>query len=228
MSILLGISTDSGDSEGEVIEQKPIEVSREQIDMVLQRFKGSYSQIPPMFSAIKQNGQPLYKLARKGIEVERKGRDVTVYRLTLDNWNNQILDLTVSCSKGFYIRILATEIGEALGCGGHVIRLRRTGLGQFQLSNTVTLEYLESLATARERESLLIPSDQALTHFPEVVLPENLAAYLIRGQSIRSAASKGLVENELIRMYSDGGLFLGLGTLSEEGKIVPKRMFVSQ
>ncbi len=228
VSISLGTSTDTGDSEGKIIDQQPVGISQGKLDQVLPQFRGSYPQVPPMFSALKQNGQPLYKLARQGIEVERKARDVTVYRLTLDRWDNQTLDLTVSCSKGFYIRTLATEIGAALGCGGHVIRLRRTGLGQFTLENTVTLEELEAFSTAREREALLVPSDQALIHFPQITIPENLAVYLTQGRAVRPPEVQGLPENELIRMYSQSGGFLGLGILSEDRKIVPKRMFVSQ
>ena len=225
VAIRLGVETATGDCEGEVIGQKDVNVSLSHIQDVLSQFRGDFKQMPPMFSALKRNGQPLYKLARKGIEVEREPRAVTVYSLCLDSWHDKTLELTVSCSKGFYIRSLAMDIGTALGCGGHVTKLCRTALGQFSLSETSTLEQLEAKAGQRERERMLLPTDSALSAFPSVMLPQSLANYLCHGQAVRPLQADQPRCDSLIRIYSDNGSFLGLGEWSSEGKLLPKKIF---
>ncbi len=222
MTVKLGVATETGDREGAVIQQRDVNITQSQLEEVLDRFRGEGQQIPPMYSALKLNGQPLYKLARKGIEVERKPRKVTVYSLILTHWQQDVLKLTVTCSRGFYVRTLAVDIGDLLGCGGHVIQLRRTGVGNLHLDQSVSLPQLEKMALADEREKLLLPTDTALSHLPEVHLPANIAVYLCKGQSVRArhAADTGLV-----RLYSDNEQFLGIGEITEQGKIAPKRLF---
>lgn len=220
--IRLGVATETGDCEGAEIERRPIAFSDSQLGDVLTRYRGEYDQVPPMYSALKRNGQPLYKLARQGITIDREPRPVKVYSLDLDDRQEETLDLTVSCSRGFYIRTLAEDIGRDLGCGGHVESLRRTRVGDFTLEQALTLEQIEAVASPREREKLLMPSDQGLAHLPALSLPENLARYLKLGQSVRSikATSPGLV-----RLYSDTSGFMGLGEVSDDFRLSPKRLF---
>ncbi|MBX2867510.1 MAG: tRNA pseudouridine(55) synthase TruB [Acidiferrobacterales bacterium] len=222
VSIRLGVTTETGDSEGAVIEQKALEFDQKNLEQVLDSYRGDLMQTPPMYSALKQNGQPLYKLARQGITVERKARPVTVYSLDLVDWQNDLLKLEVSCSRGFYIRTLAEDIGNDLGCGGHVEVLRRTRVGDFSVDQSVTLDQLEAVLTPRDREKLLLPTDEGLAHLPEVRLPENLARYIKLGQSIRASntATPGLV-----RVYAETTGFIGLGEVSSDFKLSPKRIF---
>ena len=227
VAIKLGVSTDSGDGEGTITDQRRVDVSRQGIERVLDQFRGEFLQTPPMFSALKKDGQPLYKLARKGVEIERTPRLVNVSSLVLNDWYDDEIDLTVACSKGFYIRSLAMDIGQALGCGGHVAKLCRTVIGSFDLSQTHTLEQIEDAGGQIERESLLLPTDQVLTHFPSFTIPANLAVYLCQGQSIRPTRKPDVQVNETIRVYAENGVFLGLCEFSEQGKIIPKKMFAS-
>ena len=141
----LGVTTTTGDAEGEVLERRPVALTAEQIEAALQEFRGPIQQIPPMYSALKKDGQPLYKLARAGEVVEREARSVTIARLELLAWHGEQLRLAVDCSKGTYIRTLVEDLGQQLGCGAHVAELRRTQAGPFDLSQTVTLETLERL-----------------------------------------------------------------------------------
>jgi len=222
VGIRLGITTETGDCEGTPLERKPVDVTVEKIEKVLEHYRGSFEQIPPMYSALKRNGQPLYKLARQGIVVEREPRPVTVYALSLDNLQQDFLQLTVSCSRGFYVRTLAEDIGRDLGCGGHVETLRRSKVGDFSIDRAVTMEQLEAIISPSDRAKLLLPTDQGLSHLPEVRLPENLARYLQLGQSVRST-SQALPG--LVRLYSETAEFLGLGEITADRKLAPKRLF---
>lgn len=221
--IRLGVSTDSGDSEGDVIGQSNATITRNQIDDVLSKFIGQIFQVPPMYSALKRNGQPLYKLARQGVGVSREPREVTVYELMVNEFKNNLLNISVSCSKGFYIRSLAMDIGTELGCGGHVTRLRRTGVGKFSIEQAITLDQLKFLKTPESRQKLLIPTDQALTHLPKIDLSKNSAQYFCQGQTVRAVTQSVL---GLARLYSDDETFLGLGEVISDGSIAPKRLFV--
>lgn len=223
VGIRLGISTETGDSEGQRTSRAVVDFSHDQLSTVLDRYRGEYDQMPPMYSALKRNGQPLYKLARQGIEVEREPRPVKVYELVMDNWEDDLLELTVSCSRGFYIRTLAEEIGRDLGCGGHVETLRRTRVSDFTLDQALTLEQIEAVVSPREREKLLMPTDQGLSHLPAISVPENLARYLRLGQTIRSIKP---VTPGLVRLYSDSYGFLGLGEVSKDQRLSPRRLFV--
>ena len=175
-----------------------------------------------MFSALKHQGQPLYKLARQGIEVERKPRRVTVYSLEVINVNGQIVELDILCSSGFYVRALAHDIGEQLGCGAHVVELRRLAVGHLKIENAMTIEELEELKDGAERQKCLIQSDRGLPHIPEVNLSADAAFYLCRGQAVNAV---GLPPSGWVRLYADGAGFLGMGTVLDDGRVAPKRLF---
>ena len=172
-----------------------------------------------MYSALKRNGQPLYELARRGETVEREPRDIEIFRLELQSWEPEKLVLDVSCSKGTYIRTLAEDIGEALGCGAHLGGLRRTATGAFRIEEAVSLDTLEALPEDR-RDSLLRPVDAVLTQLPEVVLEEGLTGRFCHGQTVTLAS----VPRGVSRVYTPFGQFLGLGEDGGEGRLVPKRL----
>jgi len=225
VTIKLGSETTTGDSQGAVVRQAPVNVDINQINEALTQFRGEYEQVPPMHSALKLNGQPLYKLARKGVKVERRPRKVHVYALILNHWEGDVMKLTVTCSRGFYVRTLAEEIGKLLTCGGHVVQLRRTKVGIFDLTRVVTLDQLELIISPREREQLLMPTDTALINLPKVILSANIAVYLCQGQSVRVPQ---LPPNQsMVRVYSENEQFLGIGEVTKEGEITPKRLFYS-
>lgn len=228
-SCQLGVVTNTGDAEGEVIDQHVVpELDEAAIESILQDFRGTIQQIPPMFSALKHKGERLYDLARQGIEVERAPRTVNIHELTLLNYSDGVLELEAECSKGTYIRTLAEDIGAAIGCGAHVIQLRRLTVGPFQDSAAmVTLEQLETLLEENRDElnRLLLPIDAALMHWPDVRLNADLSYYLLQGQPVQvpKAPSRGWV-----RLYNaDKDIFLGVGQISDDGKVAPKRLFQS-
>ena len=200
VGIKLGICTDSGDSEGTILSTRDVSYSAEQLENVIQSFEGEIQQIPPMFSALKKDGQPLYKLARKGIEVKREPRSVTVYDINYHVTAHDYLQLSVHCSKGFYIRSLAMDIGDALNCGAHVDTLRRTTVSNFEIDQCVSLEQLEVLQSPEVRQNLIIPIDQTLSHLPEIDLPQNQAQLFCHGQSIRALTP---LKSGLTRIYSE-------------------------
>lgn len=227
--IRLGITTTTADAEGEVLETRPVVgVDETRLRAVMARFLGPIEQLPPMFSAVKHQGERLYKLARQGIEVERQPRTVTIHRLALIDLALPELELDVHCSKGTYVRTLAEDIGAELGCGGHVIGLRRTGVGPYVEPERrfVTLEAIEDLIAAHEDpfpvlDSLLLPLESALEHWPAVRLTADAAFYLRQGQAVLvpQAPTEGLV-----RLYDPSRHFLGVGCILDDGKVQPKRL----
>ena len=225
--IKLGIRTDTGDSEGAIIERNEgISVSRKAIERALTKFKGEVEQVPPMHSAIKMNGVPLYKLARKGIAVEREPRLVTLYQICLVEFVNSELELEISCSKGTYIRTIADDLGQELGCGAHVIELRRTQAGVFTEKDSISSE---ELALEKENRGLdkidqfLIPMDRAIQDLPEVNLPSITASHVKNGQAV---LVRHLPKNGLVRMYEDEQ-FIGIGSIDDDGKVAPKRLIIN-
>lgn len=220
--IRLGARTDTGDAEGQVLERRPVAVTRDQVDDVLARFVGDIMQIPPMHSALKRDGRPLYEYARKGIEVERQPRPVTIYSLDLLSFSGAALKVAVDCSKGTYIRTLAQDIGEALGCGGHLEALRRTRIGPLSLESAVTLEALEVLAPGA-RDALLQPPDALLDGLPRADLDAMAAERFGHGQPVADASGQG---EGLVRVYA-GGRFLGLGRRQPDRIIVPGRLLAA-
>lgn len=222
----LGITTSTADAEGDVLERKPVaDYTEHQIAEVLAKYTGTIEQVPPMHSAIKQGGQPLYKLAHQGIEVERKARTIQIHELRALRYEGDELEIEMRCSKGTYVRTLAEDIGLELGCGAHLSALRRTLVGPFSLEISVTLERLEELAEEgfESLDRQILPIEQALADWPEVVLTENSAFYLCRGQAIQvsQAPTSGLVR------LSANQRFLGIGEILQDGRVAPKRLLKS-
>ena len=223
-TVHLGIKTSTGDTEGEVIANRPVEVNPEQIAAVLASFRGPIHQVPPMHSALKRDGRPLYEYARAGITLEREARRVTIHELTLLSWQAPFLRLSVTCSKGTYIRVLGEDIGAALGCGAHLNALRRTAVGKLSIAQAMTLEQLADLAEP-ERVAGLAPVDALLSGFPVLPLDDALARRFLHGQRLALAGMAGLPQAGRVRVYrqSDMGL-LGTAQLMEYGVLAPERL----
>jgi tRNA pseudouridine55 synthase len=220
--VRLGVMTDTGDSEGKIIEQKPVpELSLDEIEDCLQRFSGEIDQVPPMYSALKHNGRKLYELAREGKIIERKARRITIFELKLLNTTADSLRLDVFCSKGTYIRSLAEDIGHKLGCGGTVIELRRTQAGQFKIEDALTIEQLQQM-DPEELKDLLIDVDKPLDGMPVLELSADEAISIRHGQQIKIETTATI--QGMVRMYSEQ-VFLGLGEMLLDGKLLPKKIF---
>ncbi|HEY9149770.1 MAG: tRNA pseudouridine(55) synthase TruB [Gammaproteobacteria bacterium] len=220
----LGETTSTQDAEGEVLETRPVgDYDLAELEAVLDRFRGPQEQVPPMFSAVKHEGQRLYKLARQGIEVERKARSIVIHELSLLSWESPNLEIEVHCSKGTYVRTLAEDIGEVLGCGAHVTALRRTGVGPYGGDDLVTLEQLEALAGEgyARLDALLLPMESALAQWPGVRLTGDAAFYLRQGQPVLvpKAPTSGWV-----RLYEGESTFLGMGEILDDGRVAPRRL----
>jgi len=225
-TVRLGITTASGDREGEIIATAAVPPLKEkQVREVLLEFTGDIQQIPPMFSAIKRDGVPLYRLARQGIEVEREPRAVTIHELNLLRLSDDEIELFIRCTKGTYIRSLAVDIGDALGCGGYISDLRRLGSGPFSIDNAVSLEQLEQWVSENAvPENLLLPMESALNNWPNVTLTDDAAYYMRKGQPvfIPRVASEGWV-----RLSTEKGFF-GIGQVLDDGRVAPRRIMGSQ
>ena len=214
----LGVTTDSGDAEGQIIATVAVDVEKDAIFKVLPQFVGDIAQVPPMHSALKRNGRPLYELARKGIEVEREARAVTIHAIDFLAFAGDRVTLRVSCSKGTYIRVLAADIGAALGCGAHLVGLRRTVVGDLDLARSVTLAELESMDEAG-RAGRLQPVDALLHSLPLLNLDGAAAERFRHGNPVDLAA--GLAGK--IRVYVDDRL-IGVGEQGSDGRLWPKRL----
>ena len=224
----LGIRTETGDSEGAVVEEKPVPALTEaDVEAVLARFRGPIEQVPSMYSALKHQGRPLYEYAREGIEIERPARPVTIHELTLLAVRENELDLAVSCTKGTYIRSLVEDIGDALGCSAHVSALRRTMASGYTLEAAHDVGTLEAMRERGESlDGLLLPPDSALTMFPELHLSGPSLVSILNGQPVRMTDQS--LEG-LVRLYGNQG-FVGLAeALPEDGgiQLVPRRLIKS-
>lgn len=221
--IRLGVETATYDTEGAVVATRPVDVNRRALEKALANFRGEIDQLPPMYSAVKQGGQALYKLARQGVEVERETRRVTIRELRLLSFEGDSVEVEIACTKGTYVRTLAHDLGRILGCGGHVEQLRRLGVGVFGVADAVTMEALETMGEA-ERDALLRPVDEALMDIPEVRLTALATPYVLQGQpvSARHGHSPGWV-----RLYDDSGGFLGMGEVLDDGRVAPKRLMLA-
>jgi tRNA pseudouridine55 synthase len=218
----LGVTTTTGDPEGEVLSTREVNVSRDDILAVLPRFMGEIEQIPPMHSALKHQGRPLYEYARAGIEIDRPPRKVTIRALDLVECDLPRVVLDVQSSAGTYIRTLAQDIGAVLGCGAHLTTLTRTAAGGFNLEQAHSLADLEALE-ASERQTWLQPADYLVAHLPAVHLNESDAASLCQGRSVSySGADSGLM-----RVYTATNRFLGLAQ-ADAGQLVPRRLITTQ
>lgn len=226
----LGIRTSTGDTEGEALEQRDVTVTREQVEAVLARFRGAIEQVPPMHSALKRDGKPLYEYARQGITLERAARQVTIHALEMLAYEAPFLTLRVTCSKGTYIRVLGEDIGAALGCGAHLRALRRTQVGSLTLDGCVTLEQLAAIDEA-QRVAMLAPVDALLSSFPAVELPEVLAQRFLHGQRLALGKENvALPETEgRVRVYAqEGGRLLGTALLQAYAVLAPERLVVAR
>jgi tRNA pseudouridine55 synthase len=222
--VRLGVTTSTGDPEGERLSETPVTVSRAEVGAALNSFTGRIRQVPPMYSALKFQGQPLYALARRGVEVERAAREVNIRELELLDCSLPLLRLRVVCSKGTYIRVLAEDIGRTLGCGGMLEALRRTHSGGFQLTNAYTLEQLGELSEQTRDRCLLAP-DCLVQQFPALQVEAQTGRYLLEGRShLRAAPQTG---RGCYRVYGPEEEFYGLVEVSEEGVLRPQRMMSS-
>ena len=230
-TFVLGVATDTGDAEGAIVEQGDASgIDRDVLETALAAFRGDIEQVPSMYSAIKQDGKPLYKLAREGKEVERKARQITISRLEIKDFRpgqRAEVDVAIECSKGTYVRSIAEDLGRALGVGAHVAALRRTAAGPFRLEHSVTLATLEALKANEklaEMDQLLLPADAALSDMPLVKLSESGGFYLRQGQPV-------LVPNApcdgMVRVALDSGEFLGIGEILDDGRVAPRRLIVT-
>ncbi len=225
--IRLGVSTETGDADGEVIAQvDATAITQTQVSDALETFVGEIEQIPSMYSALKHQGQPLYKLARQGIEVERAPRTVTIYSAELLQFAEAYIELRVHCSKGTYIRSLAEDLGAALGCGGHVSALRRLAAGPYAEAQAVTLEQVSEIGDPQEMDALLLPVASAVGSWPSVRLHEDTAHYVRQGQPVQvaHAPTHGWVQ---IFESAEEDRFLGVGEVLTDGRIAPRRLVAS-
>jgi len=220
----LGVRTDSGDADGEVVERRPVEaIDAAAVEAALTPLRGEILQVPPMHSALKHRGQALYRYAHRGEQVERPPRRTVIHRLECIAIGASELVLEVTCAKGTYVRTLAEDIGEALGCGAHVTALRRLAAGPFAEADAVNTETLESAAEqGREAlDALLLPPEEALADWPQLVARGELAHFLRQGQPVQipGAPAEGLV-----RLHDGDGVFFGLGQIRDDGRVAPKRL----
>ena len=219
----LGMITTTGDAEGETLETHSTEgIEFEQVTQVVQAFVGTIQQIPPMHSALKRQGQALYKLARQGQVVERLPRNITIYEIVLHGLVANQLTLEVHCSKGTYIRTLAEDIGKALGCGAYLSALHRTKVGHYHdMTDLTTLEQVRQQGKEETLDQFLIPMHSILAHYPQVVLSTDMTYYIRQGHPVQvaHAPTKGLV-----KLFSNNNNFLGIGEVLEDGRVAPKRL----
>lgn len=222
-TVKLGITTTTGDADGEVIEERDVTVGDAALEAVLRRFTGVIDQVPPMHSALKVDGQPLYSLARAGLEVGRAPRPVSIDRLTLIERAVDSIIIDVNCSKGTYVRVLAEDIGRALGCGAHLTSLRRTRVGQMVVDDAITLQALESMAMEARRAQLL-PQDSLLASLTKVQLDDALAARFLQGQRLALDAEP---RGHRVRVYAADEL-LGTANINQYGVIEPERLMAHE
>lgn len=218
----LGVMTKTGDAEGEVLTTAPVNVNQIQFEQICRQFVGNISQMPPMYSALKYEGKALYEYAREGVDIERQARLIEIKHISVDEFSNDVARITVSCSKGTYIRTLAEDIGAKLGCGAHLIGLRRIETSGFDIAQAVTIEQLEAL-TIEARDALLMPVDAGISNLPCVMLGADAAYFLKQGQAVWQA---GRISKGELRIYDENNQFIGLGFLQDDGKIAPKRLII--
>lgn len=224
----LGIRTTTSDADGEVVSQLPVDVSDAQLQAACEQFKGPSKQVPSMYSALKYQGQPLYSYARKGIEVPREARDITIFELHIDRFEGNEVDMRVRCSKGTYIRSLVDDIGQVLGCGAYVSRLHRTQVADYPVANMLSIEALQAIAEAQPEhdysalDALLLPMDSAVKALDLVQLTDPQAHSFCHGQAVSACESL----SGMVRVYRQSdGYFLGAGA-AENGEVAPKRLVV--
>ena len=222
--IQLGIITDTGDAEGTVLETSAVpELPREDLESCLNSFIGEIDQIPPMYSALKHQGRPLYELAREGKTVERKIRHIKIFTLECLDYSHDQITLDVRCSKGTYIRTLAEDIGRTIGCGAMVKELRRLEVGRYTIAEAFTLDQLQEFASGEALMGCLHPVDEPLMAWPEIDLHESQASFIRQGRQV--LLSDQSIQGR-VRMYSES-YFIGIGEILLDGNLIPKRLFKS-
>jgi tRNA pseudouridine55 synthase len=226
-TVQLGITTDTADAEGKVLERRPVAAGLAEIEAELASFLGEIDQVPPMYSALKRDGKPLYEYARAGIELERAARRVRIHELKLTGIDDLVaggrFSFEVRCSKGTYVRTLAADIGERLGCGAHLAALRRTGIGTLDVGQAHTLAKLAEL-TEEVRDAILLPPDSLLAGLAEARLDMGDARRLQHGQAVRWNGDEGA----RLRVYDPGCRFIGVGRQLADGWLHPLRLVASQ
>lgn len=232
-TLKLGYFSTTGDAEGEITQIEVVNSSdktltTEKIEQVLKSFLGIIMQLPPMYSALKHQGKPLYSYARKGVDIKRKPREITIYDLQVESFAGEELVIIVRCGTGTYIRTLAEDIGKALGCGGaYLTALCRSSIGNFDLTKAQDLASLEDMKMA-ERDANLYPVDCILNDYPTIELDSMAASYLKHGRTISNyPAAIEYPEGEIVRLYNHEKRFLGIGEVLAEGEIIPKRLMVT-
>jgi tRNA pseudouridine55 synthase len=222
-TVHLGITTTTGDTEGEAVETRPVDVTLVQIEAALASLRGAILQVPPMYSALKRDGKALYEYAREGIVLEREARPVTIHELELIAYDAPMLQIRVKCSKGTYVRVLGEDIGAFLGCGAHLNALRRIQVGALTTDGMVTLE---DMAAHADPLSMLAPVDALLATFPRIDLTAELAARFLNGQRLalgREALTLPETQGR-VRVYEDSGRLLGTAILQEYAILAPERL----
>lgn len=221
--IKLGQKTTTGDLEGDFLQSRPVRVNRADIEKTLNAFRGDILQVPPMFSALKRDGKTLYDLAREGVSIEREARSVRIEKLEILEFADELLTVEVTCSKGTYIRVLAEDIGEALGCGAHLASLRRTKVGALSLEDAVTLQALETMSVD-ERLATLKPLDALMQTLPAVHLSENDRVRFCHGQRL----ALGLPSCPRVRVYGPDEQMVGTARVNERGVLEPERLIANK
>lgn len=227
----LGVRTTTSDSQGDVVSERAVAVTQQQLDQALDTFRGDIMQVPSMYSALKHKGQPLYKYAREGITIEREARPITVYEINQLRFAGNEVDLDIHVSKGTYIRTIVDDLGELLGCGAHVSMLRRTQVADYPFDKMVTIEQLEALIEqAKESDispyelldPLLLEMDSAVKNYPEVNLTAEMGDYILHGQPVQVF---GAPSDTIVRItVGDDHTFIGVGQMNYDGLIAPKRL----
>lgn len=234
-TVALGVTTTTEDATGEVLEEKPVNVTKEEIEKVVASFVGPNMQTPPMYSALKVNGKKLYELAREGITVERKSREIMIYECTVTDYispSEFIID--VKCSKGTYIRTLCKDIGEALGTGAHMKALKRTEAGDFNIASSITLSQLEDLKKENNIESCLIKTDQLFLDLPALHVKSSGNKFLYNGNQLKEDLIIEQIDEKLhqrVRIYDFEETFIGIYTIKQiESNIcfTPEKIFFSR
>ncbi len=229
----LGQRTDTSDADGNVVETRAVTFTEQALAEALERFRGTTQQVPSMYSALKHQGRPLYEYARQGITVPREARDITVYELLFIRHDADELELEIHCSKGTYIRTIIDDLGEMLGCGAHVIYLRRVQVATYPAERMVTLEQLQALSAHAQAEGqsldavldpLLMPMDSPVSNYPEVNLPLAVAGYLKLGQAV--AAANAPAQGMVRITEGEAHTFIGMGIIDDAGRVAPKRLVV--
>lgn len=229
----LGQRTDTSDADGQIVQERSVNFTQAQLDAALDSFRGDIKQVPSMYSALKYQGKKLYEYARQGIEVPREARSITVYDLQFIRWEGDELELEIHCSKGTYIRTITDDLGELLGCGAHVIYLRRLQVATYPIERMVTLEQLNELleqAQAQEvapgelLDPLLMPMDSPVENYPEVNLLPVVAGYVKQGQPVQVA---GAPASGMVRITEgEERKFIGVGDIADDGRVAPRRLVV--